>query len=85
MEQKEESIKLSVLSPESTILKADVSMVGLPGVKGRFTVLKNHQPLISALNEGQITYLSGGVLSAVDIKSGFVEVNGNAVTVCVEI
>ena len=76
-------IKLVVLSPERTVLEVQVSQVELPGERGRFTVLRNHAPLISSLEEGEITYNSGGALAKMHITSGFVEINENNVTACV--
>ena len=78
-------IHLLILSPERTVLEAQVSLVELPGDKGRFTVLRNHAPLISSLDEGDISYVSQGTASKVHISSGFVEINDNNVTACVEL
>ncbi|MGM9735785.1 MAG: hypothetical protein ACI3ZL_05175 [Candidatus Cryptobacteroides sp.] len=78
-------ISLTILSPERTVLETTVSQVELPGVKGRFTVLRNHAPLISSLAEGKVAYVSEGVMASVDILSGFVEINDNVVTVCAEV
>lgn len=78
-------ISLTILSPEKTVLETVVSQVELPGGKGRFTVLKDHAPLISSLTEGKLVYVSSGQSSSVDIRSGFVEVNANVVTVCAEV
>ena len=52
---------------------------------GRFMVLKDHAPLISSLEEGRIVFMSGGVEENVDIRSGFVEIAFNKVTVCAEL
>ena len=76
-------IKLVVLSPERTVLEVQVSQAELPGERGRFTVLRNHAPLISSLDEGEITYKSAGALAKMHITSGFVEINENNVTACV--
>ncbi len=78
-------ISLTVLTPEETLLEKLVSKVELPGTKGRFMVLYNHEPLISSLDEGQVVYESEGVTEAVRIMDGFVEVNDNKVIVCVEV
>ncbi len=78
-------ISLTVLTPEKTLLEKQVSKVELPGSKGRFMVLRNHEPLISSLDEGQVVYESEGVSGKVDISSGFVEVCDNKVIVCAEV
>lgn len=62
-----------------------VCKVSLPGSKGPFMVLKNHAPLISSLDEGRIVFVSDGVEENVDIRTGFVEIANNKVTVCAEL
>ena len=78
-------IHLIIYSPERTVLEKMVCKVSLPGTKGRFMVLKNHAPLISSLEEGRIMFMSDGLEENVDIRSGFVEIAFNKVTVCVEL
>ena len=79
-----DNISLIVLTPEKTLLEKYVSKVSLPGRKGRLMVLRNHAPLISSLEEGDIVYESEGVEYKVYITSGFADVHDNAVTVCAE-
>ena len=79
-----DNISLIVLTPEKTLLEKKVSKVSLPGTKGRFMVLRNHAPLISSLEEGDIVYESEGVECKVYITSGFADVHDNVVTVCAE-
>ena len=80
-----DTILLTIHSPERTILERMVSKVSLPGTKGRFMVLRGHAPLISSLEEGRITFVSSEVEESVDIRSGFVEIAFDKVTVCVEL
>ncbi len=76
---------LTVLTPEKTLMEVGVSKVSLPGSKGRFMVLKDHAPIISSLSEGDLVYTSGNVEGRVAIRAGFVEVNRNRITVCAEV
>lgn len=80
-----DEMTLVVMTPEKTMLEIPVSMVSLPGSKGRFAVLKNHAPLISSLEEGDVVYVSEGVEGRIQIISGFVEVKENRITVCAEL
>ena len=80
------SIALHILSPEGTLVKADVEAVTLPGVVGRFMVLRNHAPLVSALEAGSIVYRTpDGKEESLAIREGFVQVQNNQVDVCVEV
>ena len=78
-------IYLHITSPEISLLGLMVGKVTLPGQSGRFTILPGHAPMISALSEGDIEYTVGGKPTLMHVKSGFVEVSGNKVSVCVEI
>ena len=78
-------IKLHVVSPERTLVEQAVSSVTLPGTLGPFMVLKNHAPIISSLEKGEIVYVSEGAEHRLPIASGFVEVRSNQVDVCVEV
>lgn len=78
-------IKLEILSPEGIMVKCNVDRVSLPGTKGPFVVLKNHAPLISSLEKGEIVYSSGDEKKSLAINSGFVKVKENRVSVCVDI
>ena len=78
------AIALHILSPEGTLVQADVTLVTLPGVEGPFTVLKDHAALITALEKGSIRYIESGEEKFLPIHEGFVEVRDNVVKVCVE-
>lgn len=78
-------IYLNITSPEKSVTGLMVSQVNMPGRDGRFTVLPGHAPMISALAEGDIEYVKGDNRSVVHIKSGFVEISDNKVSVCAEI
>jgi F-type H+-transporting ATPase subunit epsilon len=79
------SIALHILSPEGTLVKADVSLVSLPGIVSPFTVLPGHAALVTALEEGDIRYVEEGAEKRLHIREGFVEVGNNRVNVCVEV
>ena len=79
------SIALHIISPEGTVLEAQAELVTLPGSAGPFTVLKDHAPIVTALDKGNVRYVSDGKEHFVAIKEGFAEVKKNVVTVCAEV
>ena len=79
------SIALHILSPEGTLVQADVSLVSLPGIVSPFTVLPGHAALVTALVKGDIRYVEDGNEKRLPIREGFVEVRDNKVKVCVEV
>lgn len=78
-------MKLEILTPERKLFGDEVYGVQLPGVSGSFEILEKHAPLVSALKEGRIKVLNDKThTSFFEIRSGFVEVISNKVTVLVE-
>jgi len=80
-----DAITLHILSPEGTLVQEAVSLVTLPGVVAPFTVLRGHAPLVTALTEGDIRYVTGDREERIHIHEGFVEVHDNQVIACVEL
>ena len=78
-----ESIHLTIVSPEKTLFEGRVKYVKLPGSAGQFGVYDNHAPLISSLDKGDITFRHAAGKESIAVEGGFVEVNNNEVTACV--
>ena len=76
---------LEILTPDKRIFKGSVHQVTVPGAKAPFVILYNHAPIISVLEKGKLLWSDFDGNHAVDISSGFVEVNENVVTACVEL
>jgi F-type H+-transporting ATPase subunit epsilon len=77
-------MKINILSPEKQLYAAEVDRVVVPGEMGQFEVLENHAPIISTLVKGSI-YCYGSEDYSVAIQSGFIEVAGNVLNICVEL
>ncbi|MBO7277407.1 MAG: ATP synthase F1 subunit epsilon [Bacteroidales bacterium] len=73
-------MKLSIVSPEDTLYEGEVKSVKMQGIDGKFQVLNNHSPLISALSKGEIKIEeeSGNQISFT-INSGLVELAKNEI------
>ena len=75
---------LEIISPQEVVFKGDAESVTLPGALGKFTVLKNHAPLISVLVEGSIAYRTPtGEEKSYAIKGGLADVDNNVISVCI--
>jgi F-type H+-transporting ATPase subunit epsilon len=74
-------LKLKIVSPEKVEFTGEVESVKVPGTKGNFEILQNHAPIISTLQKGVVEY-DGKQLA---ILGGFVEVQKNEISLCVEI
>ncbi|MEE1113179.1 MAG: hypothetical protein UH077_08380 [Bacteroidales bacterium] len=73
-------MKLSIVSPEETLYEGEVKSVKMQGIDGKFQVLNDHAPLISALSKSDIVIeeISGGKKSFA-INSGLVELAKNEI------
>jgi F-type H+-transporting ATPase subunit epsilon len=45
---------LEIVSPEAKLFSGEINSVSLPGVDGKFQILKNHAPIVAALKNGII-------------------------------
>jgi F-type H+-transporting ATPase subunit epsilon len=75
------TLRLEIVTPETTAYSEDVEMVTLPGAEGELGVYPNHVPLLTTLNPGELRVLKGGKESFLAIGEGFVEITGNSVSV----
>ncbi len=76
---------LEVITPERTVLSAQVVSVSAPGVKGGFQVLFAHAPLLSALETGRVTVrMADGSALTYATSGGFLEVRDNKVLLLLE-
>lgn len=73
-------MKLSIVSPEETLYEGEVKSVKMQGIDGKFQVLNNHAPLISALGKGDIVIKEiSGEEKSFAINSGLVELAKNEI------
>jgi F-type H+-transporting ATPase subunit epsilon len=75
------TLKLEIVTPETTAYSEDVEMVTLPGAEGELGVYPNHVPLLTTLNPGELRVLKGGRETFLAIGEGFVEITGASVSV----
>ena len=73
-------LNLKIVSPERVEFSGEVESVKVPGTMGQFEIFTDHAPLISTLQKGIVEY-NGEQLA---ILGGFVEVQKNEVSLCIE-
>lgn len=78
-------MKLIIYSPEKTIFEGEVSLCEVPGTKGRFTILKDHDSIITTLQPGNIRYVIGTEEILQPVSAGYVEVHSNVISACVQL
>ena len=79
-------LKLKIVSPEQVFYEGEIESIVVPGTLGRFEVLVGHAPIISSLEKGSVEYTTlDGEKTQFDILGGFVEVQKDVISLCVEI
>jgi len=74
----ENTFMLEIVTPERILFKDEVDFMVAPAVGGEVGIMKNHAPLVAALNIGVLRYNdSKGVEKKVAISGGFMEVIDN--------
>jgi F-type H+-transporting ATPase subunit epsilon len=80
-----DAVHIQIVSPKGTLYEGDLQYAVFPGQAGEFAVYPAHAPLISILANGAIKCVTGeGKDEIITIDGGFVGVNENKITVCVE-
>lgn len=78
-------MKLLIYSPEGSVFEGEVEVCEVPGTKGRFTILKDHDAIITTLQRGNIRYVIDGKENLQPVSSGYVEVHHNVISACVHL
>lgn len=78
-------LKLKIVTPEKIAFDGEVISVLVPGTMGQFEILNGHAPIISSLGKGIVEYATNEGKRQVAVSGGFVAVQHNEVSLCVEI
>ena len=77
---------LEIIAPDQKLYSGEVDLVQVPGSKGSFEILRNHAPIISTLEQGQIRIVDQkGGTTLFDVDGGVIEVKNNKIIVLAEI
>ena len=76
-----DSITISVVTPEETVLEQTAESVVLPLFDGEVGILKGHSPMIGRLGFGELRLKTGSETSRFYVDGGFVQVANDVVTV----
>ena len=76
---------LEIISPDNKLFSGEVVSVKVPGSKGSFEILNNHAPIISTLEKGIISILTGeGKRTSFEIEGGVIESKKNKIIILAE-
>src|SRR5574340_1773875 len=74
-------LTLDIVTPEKRVLSVTADEVRAPGAQGGFGVRLNHEPFMTALEPGRLTYVEGGREHHYAVGGGFLQVADNRVIV----
>lgn len=78
-------LKLKIVTPEKIAYDGEAKSVLVPGTMGQFEILNDHAPIISSLGRGVVEYATADGKQQLHVSGGFVAVQKNEVSLCVEV
>ena len=74
-------LTLEIVTPERRVLSVTTDEVRAAGTQGGFGVRQDHEPFMTALDPGRLTYVEGGREHHYAVGGGFLQVADNRVIV----
>ncbi len=76
---------LEIITPDKKIYSGKIKLIKVPGSKGSFEILKNHAPIISTLEKGEIKVIDlSNKESFYNIDGGMLDASNNNIIVLAE-
>ena len=73
-------MRIEIVTPDTKIFEGEIKSVRVPGKKGSFQVLKDHAPIVSTLESGQVIIVDmDGKETVIRISGGVIEVKANKI------
>ncbi len=78
-------MKVRITKPDATLFEGEAKQLHLPGVGGRFEMLENHAPIISALTQGALRLVTPeGEEKVFNIRGGVIKGQRNDILILVQ-
>jgi len=73
---------IEIISPSDKIYTGEIHLVQLPGTRGSFEIMNNHEPIISTLEKGKIKVVTtNGEELFFETEGGLVELSKNKINI----
>ncbi len=79
------TIQLQVVTPERVVLEEDADIVIARGSEGDLGILHGHEPLVTPLDTGELTYRADGQEYHLAVAGGFLEIRPDRVVVLADL
>jgi len=74
-------IKINVVTPEGKMFEEDASIIIVRNIDGEQAIMKDHTPIVIAINPGYVRLIKDNETLFVTIVGGFLEFSNNVVNV----
>lgn len=78
-------IHLQIITPEKIVFDDEVDQVSLPTTTGQITILKNHTPLVTSIEPGELVFRKHNKESELASGYGFAQISATNVKVLVDL
>src|SRR6266496_3629034 len=75
------TLRLEIVTPETTAYSEDVEMVTLPGSEGELGVYPKHVPVLTILRPGELRVVKDKRATSLAVGEGFIEITPERVSV----
>jgi F-type H+-transporting ATPase subunit epsilon len=75
------TLKLEIVTPETTVYSEDVDMVTLQGIEGQMGIMPDHVQLMTQLVPGEMIVRKNGRDDLLAVGEGLVEITGDRVAI----
>jgi len=73
---------IEIISPNEKIYTGEIHLVQLPGTRGSFEIMNNHEPIISTLEKGKIKVITqNGEELFFETDGGLIELSNNKINI----
>jgi F-type H+-transporting ATPase subunit epsilon len=68
------TFNLEIISSDHPFFKGECEMLSFTGIDGEYGILANHEPMVTALEAGELRYKVDGEWKYAAVSAGFVEI-----------
>jgi F-type H+-transporting ATPase subunit epsilon len=79
-----DELMLEIVTPEKMAFTGKVEEVTIPGTEGEFGVLRGHEPFLSSVDIGELSFAKDGKKTLYAVNTGYAEITSSKVTVLIE-
>ncbi|MFN3917421.1 MAG: ATP synthase F1 subunit epsilon [Flavobacteriales bacterium] len=78
-------MNLEIITPDKNLYSGEVTSVIVPGSSGKLGILKDHAPIITTLQKGDISIIeNGGKTQEFTVNGGVLEMLNNKIIILAE-